>query len=218
MFVALPAWPFVALPAWPAGAVPAGLVAGVPSGAWELLIGGAAMGMDRAIVPAEGSWVLRGASWRSAPRLLRPEPLLLQGSQGDRHLIALQFDHAVLEGAAGAGCGLERLEQGLGLGLGDLEAGDGGHQLLPPLPALLRCTRTRFEALKAFPHPELAGCVALGLDVKGLKGVETGANGDIVKVRKRGRERRLECTEARPLMGTEAQPYPSAHGANQISQ
>ena len=69
-----------------------------------------------------------GASW-SAPRLFGPGARLLQGRQGGGHLVALQLDHAVLEGAAGACAGFELFEQGLQFRFGQLQAGDGRHEL-----------------------------------------------------------------------------------------
>ena len=63
------------------------------------------------------------------PGLLGPVARALQGREGDGHLVTLQFDHAVFEGAAGAGCGLELFEQGLELRFTAFQARDRRHQL-----------------------------------------------------------------------------------------
>ena len=49
----------------------------------------------------------------SAPRLLRAVAGLLQRPQGHGHLVSLQVDHAIFDGAAGTSGRLELLEQSL---------------------------------------------------------------------------------------------------------
>lgn len=63
------------------------------------------------------------------PRLLRAEPLHLQLGQAEGHLVTLEFDHPVFEGAAGAGAGLEPLQQGARLGIWNVQPRDRRDQL-----------------------------------------------------------------------------------------